>query len=44
MTFRVSDHFPLWAEFRLDRSPQQMAPALGLHPDMPDPLDTVPDL
>jgi len=40
---RVSDHFPLWAEFRIDRSAQQMAPALGLNPDMPDPLDTVPD-
>jgi endonuclease/exonuclease/phosphatase family metal-dependent hydrolase len=44
MTFRVSDHFPLWVEFRLDRSAQQMAPTLGLHPDMPDPLGTVPDL
>lgn len=43
MTYRVSDHFPLWVEFRLDRSPQHMAPALGLHPDMPDPLSTVPD-
>ncbi len=43
MTFRVSDHFPLWVEFRLDRSAQEMASALGLHPDMPDPLSTVPD-
>lgn len=43
MTFRVSDHLPLWAEFSLDRSGRQMAPALGLNPDMPNPLDTVPD-
>jgi endonuclease/exonuclease/phosphatase family metal-dependent hydrolase len=44
MTYRVSDHFPLWVEFRVDRSDRQMAPALGLHPDMPDPLNSVPDL
>ncbi|MEW6568300.1 MAG: endonuclease/exonuclease/phosphatase family protein [Chloroflexota bacterium] len=43
MSYRVSDHLPLWAEFSLDRSDQQMAPALGLHPDRPDPLATVPD-
>lgn len=43
MTARVSDHLPLWVEFRLDRSAQRMAPALGLPPDMPDPLSTVPD-
>lgn len=42
MTYRVSDHLPLWVEFSLDRSAQKMAPTLGLHPDMPDPLDTVP--
>jgi endonuclease/exonuclease/phosphatase family metal-dependent hydrolase len=44
MTYRVSDHFPLWVEFSLDRSSQQMAPAIDLNPDMPDPLSTVPDL
>lgn len=44
MTYRVSDHLPLWVEFSLDRSAQRMAPALGLHPDMPDPLSTVPDI
>ncbi len=29
MSYRVSDHFPLWVEFRLDRSREQMAAALG---------------
>jgi endonuclease/exonuclease/phosphatase family metal-dependent hydrolase len=43
MSFRVSDHFPLWVEFIIDRSAEQMAPALGLDPAMPDPLSTVPD-
>lgn len=44
MTYRVSDHFPLWVEFSLDRSGQQMAPAIGVNPDMPDPLSAVPAL
>jgi len=43
MTFRVSDHFPLWAEFILDRSVAQMAEKLGVDPAMPDPLSVVPD-
>jgi endonuclease/exonuclease/phosphatase family metal-dependent hydrolase len=43
MSFRVSDHLPLWVEFNLDRSAEKMAPALGLNPDMPDPLGSVPD-
>jgi len=43
MVARVSDHFPLWAEFRIDRSEAQMAPAIGISPDMPDPLSVVPD-
>ena len=43
MSYRVSDHFPLWAEFVVDRSAEQMAPALGLDPAMPDPLSTVAD-
>jgi endonuclease/exonuclease/phosphatase family metal-dependent hydrolase len=43
MTARVSDHFPLWVEFRIDRSEAQMAPAIGVNPDMPDPLSGVPD-
>jgi endonuclease/exonuclease/phosphatase family metal-dependent hydrolase len=38
MAFRVSDHFPLWTEFRLDRSEEALARSLGLDPDRPDPL------
>jgi endonuclease/exonuclease/phosphatase family metal-dependent hydrolase len=41
--FRVSDHLPLWASFRIDRSEEAMAVTLGLDPAMPNPLDTVPD-
>jgi endonuclease/exonuclease/phosphatase family metal-dependent hydrolase len=43
MSFRISDHFPLWVEFHTDRSVEAMAKILGLNPAMPDPLDTVPD-
>jgi hypothetical protein len=43
MTDRVSDHFPLWAEFLLDRSTQAMARTLGLDPAMPDPFRDVPN-
>jgi endonuclease/exonuclease/phosphatase family metal-dependent hydrolase len=43
MPSRVSDHFPLWVEFIVDRSTQHMAQTLGLDPAMPDPLGTVPD-
>ena len=43
MSYRVSDHFPLWVEFVVDRSVEQMAHTLGLDPAMPDPLSTVPD-
>ncbi|CAN5479830.1 hypothetical protein BH24GEM3_BH24GEM3_03880 [soil metagenome] len=43
MSYRVSDHFPLWVEFIIDRSTESMARTLGLHPAMPDPLGTVPD-
>ena len=42
-SYRVSDHFPLWVEFIIDRSVEQMAQTLGLDPAMPDPLSTVPD-
>jgi endonuclease/exonuclease/phosphatase family metal-dependent hydrolase len=42
MSFRISDHLPLWAEFSIDRSAEQMAPTLGLDPAHPDPLGTVP--
>jgi hypothetical protein len=30
LSFRMSDHLPLWAEFALDRSNEQLAHALGL--------------
>lgn len=43
MSYRMSDHFPLWAEFQIDRSEEEMAVTLGLDPAMPDPLDTVPN-
>ena len=43
MSYRVSDHFPLWVEFVVDRSVERMARTLGLDPAMPDPLSMVPD-
>ncbi|GIK37673.1 MAG: deoxyribonuclease [Chloroflexota bacterium] len=43
MSFRVSDHFPLWVEFVIDRSTEQMAHTLGVDPAMPDPFSLVPD-
>jgi endonuclease/exonuclease/phosphatase family metal-dependent hydrolase len=43
MSFRVSDHLPLWVEFNLDHSEEIMAETLGLDPGMPHPLDSVPD-
>lgn len=38
MSFRISDHFPLWVEFYTDRSVEAMATTLGIDPGMPDPL------
>lgn len=43
MSFRVSDHFPLWAAFIIDRSTETMARTLGVDPAMPNPLSVVPD-
>jgi endonuclease/exonuclease/phosphatase family metal-dependent hydrolase len=43
MAYRVSDHFPLWVEFIVDRSTESMARTLGVDPGMPDPLGVVPD-
>jgi exonuclease III len=43
MSYRVSDHFPLWVEFGVDRSVERMARTLGADPAMPDPLGSVPD-
>jgi len=42
-SFRVSDHFPLWAEFETDRSESVMATLRGLDPDSPDPFSSIPD-
>lgn len=43
MSFRVSDHFPLWVEFLTDRSNERMAVVLGKNPAMPDPFSDVMD-
>jgi endonuclease/exonuclease/phosphatase family metal-dependent hydrolase len=43
MTYRISDHFPLWVEFILDRSTQVMARTLGIDPDMPNPFRDIAD-
>ena len=43
MSFRVSDHFPLWVEFITDRSKESMAKTLGVDPGAPDPFSEVPD-
>ena len=43
MSFRISDHFPLWIEFIVDRSVERMASTLGVDPAMPDPLSVVPE-
>jgi endonuclease/exonuclease/phosphatase family metal-dependent hydrolase len=38
MSYRVSDHFPLWVEFLTDRSVEAMARTLGVDPAAPDPF------
>jgi len=43
MSFRISDHFPLWVEFLTDRSNERMAVVLGKNPAMPDPFSDVQD-
>jgi endonuclease/exonuclease/phosphatase family metal-dependent hydrolase len=49
LSFRMSDHLPLWAEFALDQSSEQLARALGLEDLPPDPerlnpLDAVSEI
>jgi len=49
LSFRMSDHLPLWAEFALDHSGEQLAHALGLDnlppdPERLNPLDAVPEI
>ena len=41
MSYRVSDHFPIWVEFILDRTTEQIANRLGVDPAMPDPLKSI---
>ena len=43
MSHRVSDHFPVWVEFIIDRSNEHMAKILDLDPGMPDPFSSVLD-
>lgn len=43
MSYRVSDHFPLWVEFMTDRSTEVMARTLGVDPNGPNPFEGVPD-
>ena len=43
MTYRVSDHLPLWVEFMTDRSVEALALTLGVDPDMPKPFAGVTD-
>lgn len=49
LSFRLSDHLPLWAEFALDRSDERLARALGLdqlppNPARLNPLDAVAEI
>ncbi|MDN3557443.1 endonuclease/exonuclease/phosphatase family protein [Halomonas maura] len=43
MSYRVSDHFPLWVEFALDRSDETLARTLGVDANGPDPFGGVAD-
>ncbi|MBN1665923.1 MAG: endonuclease/exonuclease/phosphatase family protein [Anaerolineales bacterium] len=43
MSYRVSDHFPIWVEFITDRSNEAMAKTLGIDPGMPDPFRNIAD-
>jgi endonuclease/exonuclease/phosphatase family metal-dependent hydrolase len=43
MSYRVSDHFPLWVEFLIDRSEEHMAHTLGVDVAMPNAFECVPD-
>jgi hypothetical protein len=43
MSFRMSDHFPLWVEFITERSSERMAGVLGVDAAAPNPFAAVPD-
>lgn len=43
MSFRVSDHLPLWVEFSIDRSQSELIDVLGLDETQPDPFAEILD-
>ncbi len=43
MSYRVSDHLPLWVEFSTDRSRRALVHVLGLDEWAPDPFASIPD-
>ncbi len=43
VTDRLSDHFPLWVEFLIDRSTETLARTLGLDDAAPAPFESIPD-
>jgi hypothetical protein len=43
MSYRISDHFPIWVEFLIDRSTEQMARTLGVDPGAPNPFYEIAD-
>ncbi|MBN1893488.1 hypothetical protein JW906_03290, partial [bacterium] len=43
MSYRVSDHFPLWVEFIIDRSGEHLAKTLDRDPAAPGAFDSIPD-
>jgi hypothetical protein len=43
MSYRVSDHLPLWVEFITNRSDEYMARTLNLDMGAPDPFASIPD-
>ncbi len=43
MSFRVSDHFPLWVEFIIDRSVEKLGNTLGINSDNLSEFSSIPD-
>jgi len=43
MSYRVSDHLPIWVEFIIDRSNEEMAEGLGIDTGMPNPFRSILD-
>jgi endonuclease/exonuclease/phosphatase family metal-dependent hydrolase len=44
VSYRISDHFPLWVEFRVDESPKIIANSLNLDATLPDPFVSIPNI